>query len=62
MRHNLDCLSKVVAAALLFDDVKIHLACGDVVLASEADREVALIVTEIKIYLGACNEVRQERQ
>lgn len=54
MGHDLHRLAKVVAAALLLDDVEVDLAGGDVVLAREADREVALVVAEIEVDFAAC--------
>jgi hypothetical protein len=51
--HDLHRLSEIVAAALLLDDVQVDLAGGDVVLAGEADREVALVVAEIEVDLTA---------
>lgn len=44
---HLNRLSEVVAAALLLDDVTVHLAGGDVVLAREADGQVALVVAQV---------------
>jgi iron-sulfur cluster repair protein YtfE (RIC family) len=53
MRHNLDGLSKIVAAALLLNDVQVDFACGDVVFASKAHREIPLVVAKIEINLAA---------
>ena len=53
MGHNLNGLSKVVATALLLDDIQIDLAGGDVVLAGEANREIPLVVAQVEINLAA---------
>ena len=53
MGHNLDGLAKIVATALLLDNIQIDLAGGDVVLASKAHREIPLVVAKIEINLAA---------
>lgn len=83
-RHaHLNSLSKVVAAALLLDDLRaiskeardrthivayvlVDLAGGDVVVASQGDGEVSLVVSKVQVDFGALrklsvHECRKER-
>lgn len=49
MRYYLDSLSEIVAATLALNDVLVDLASGDVVLASEGNIEVSLVVSEVEV-------------
>lgn len=51
MWHNLHCLAKVVAASLLFNDSHEHFTIRDIVLSTQFDIEVALVVAQIQISL-----------
>lgn len=47
--HNLDGPSKIVALSLAIDDVLVNLASGNVVLSSQSDVQIALVVPKIEI-------------
>jgi hypothetical protein len=46
-------LSQVITPSLLLDDELEDLSRGDVIVTTEGDVEVTLIVTKIEVYLGA---------
>lgn len=50
--YNLDSAAKVLALALVLDNLLIDLASGDVVVAGKIDTEVTLVVAEIEIGLA----------
>jgi hypothetical protein len=54
--HDLYGFAQVVALALALDDVLVDLARRDVVVASEGDVEVALVVAEIEVDFAAVGE------
>jgi hypothetical protein len=56
VRYDLYRLAEVVAFALALDDVLIDFTSCDVVVASEGDVEVALVVAEIEINFAAVGE------
>jgi hypothetical protein len=56
VRHDLHRLAQVVALALALDDVLVDFARGDVIIASQGDVEVALVVAEIEVDLAAVGE------
>lgn len=56
MRHNLNSLSKIVAATLTLDNVLVDLAGGNVLVAREGDVEVTLVVSEIEVDFAAVVE------
>jgi hypothetical protein len=56
VRHDLHSLAKIVALALALNDVLVDLACGDIVVASEGDVEIALVVSEIEVDFAAVGE------
>lgn len=56
VRHDLDCFAQVCSFSLLLNHMLVYLARGDVVVASESDVQVALVVTEIEVDLAAVGE------
>lgn len=56
MRHNLNCLSKIVTAALTLDNVLVDLAGCNVLVAREGDVKVALVVSKIEVDFTAVVE------
>jgi hypothetical protein len=56
VRHDLYSLAEIVALSLALDDVLVYFAGGDVVVASEGDVEVALVVAEIEVDFAAVRE------
>jgi hypothetical protein len=51
VRNHLHCVTEIVAASLLGDHRRIHLAGGDVGLARQVDVQEALVVTNVEIGL-----------
>lgn len=56
VRHNLHRFPKIVAATFTFDYVLVDLASCDVVLSSECDVEVALVVSKVEVDFTAIIE------
>lgn len=56
VRDNLHRLAQVVPSSLTLDDVLVHLARGDVILAREGDVEVSLVVAQVEIDFAAVVE------
>ena len=52
MGYNLDSAAKVLALALVLDNLLVDLAGGDVVVAGKVDTEITLVVAEIEIGLA----------
>lgn len=53
VRYHLNGLAKVVAAALLFNDITVDLSGGDVVFSGEGNIEESFIVSEVKVNFTA---------
>jgi hypothetical protein len=51
--NDLDGFAQVVALALALDNMLVYLARGDVIVASEGNVEVALVVAEIEVDFAA---------
>lgn len=58
MRHDLDSLSQVVTATLALNDVLVDLAGSDVVLASQGDVEIALVVSQVEVDFSSVVEYK----
>ena len=56
VRNDLDRLADIFARTLLFDDVLVDLARGDVVLARESDVKVTLVVAKVEVDFTAVVE------
>lgn len=56
MRDNLHGLAEIIALSLAFDDVLVYLAGCDIVVASQCDVEVSLVVAEIEVDFTAVGE------
>jgi hypothetical protein len=53
MWNDLNCASEVIATSLLLDNMLVDLAGCDVVLASERNVEITLVVSEVEVYFSA---------
>lgn len=49
VRNYLYCVTKVVASSLLLDDMLVDLACRDVVVSSQGDVQVSLVVAQVQV-------------
>lgn len=54
--YDLDSLSEVVTATFLFNDFGVNFASGDVVITTESDVEVSLVVAQVEICFTAIVE------
>lgn len=49
VRNYLYCVTKVVASSLLLDDMLVDFACRDVVVSSQGDVQVSLVVAQVQV-------------